>query len=238
MITTRQCTNAEQAIQQAAIYLNTLFYSLKGKPVLFLTSGGSALKALQFINTGNLSEKVVISVVDERFSDDVAVNNFSQMMALPFYAGAQSSGATFFDTRKQPGDTIATAAARFDDQIHQWLAANSDGQVIATLGIGTDGHTAGIMPYPEAGAIFDSLFCQREPWVVGYQATGKNDHPDRVTTTITFLKEKIQNAVAIVFGPEKKDALQKVMSSEGSTPHSPARVMREMKNVILFTDIV
>lgn len=238
MITTRQCTNAEQAVQQAAIHLNTVFYSLKGKPVLFLSSGGSALKMLQFINVGNLTDLCTVSVLDERFTDDAAVSNFSQLMALPFYSGAQGAGVTFIDPRKQAADSLASAASRWNDLIHNWVNAHPDGQVVATLGIGTDGHTAGVMPYPEASAIFDSLFCQPEPWVVGYQATGKNEHPDRLTTTMTFLKEKVPSAVCLVTGPEKKPAYERVMGSEGTLAQTPARVMKDMKNVILFTDIV
>jgi 6-phosphogluconolactonase/glucosamine-6-phosphate isomerase/deaminase len=238
MITTRQCPNPEQVIQQAAIYLNTLFYSLKGKPFLFLSSGGSALKVLQFINTGNLTESATVAMLDERFSDDVTINNFAQMMALPFYTGAQASGVQFMDTRKQPNDTLASAADRWNKQLHQWAYDHQDGQIIATLGMGPDGHISGVMPYPEAGAIFDSLFCQPEPWVVGYQATGKNPFPDRVTTTMTFLKEKVNNAVAVISGADKKEALLKVTSADGSLPKTPARIMREMKNVLLYTDIV
>lgn len=238
MIATRQCKDAEQVIQQAAIQLNTLFYSLKDKPVLFLSSGGSALKVLPLINISNITGTVTISMLDERFSDEVGENNFSQLMAMPFYTGAQSAGAMFIDPRKQSGDTLASAAERWNAQIHEWVVKNPQGQIIATVGLGKDGHIAGIMPYPEAGTIFESLFCQREPWIVGYQATGKNPFPDRMTTTISFLKDTITNAVAVIAGADKKIALDKVLAEKGTISETPGRVMKEMKNVLLLTDIL
>jgi 6-phosphogluconolactonase/glucosamine-6-phosphate isomerase/deaminase len=59
-----------------------------------------------------------------------------------------------------------------------------------------------------------------------------------MTTTISFLKDKIMSAVAVIAGADKKVALDKVMAEEGNISETPGRVMKEMKNVLLLTDIL
>ena len=103
--------------------------------------------------------------------------------------------------------------------------------------MGPDGYTAGIMPYPKNEYLFNKQFEDENKWVVSYDAGKKNQYPLRVTTTIPFLK-LIDISVMYVVGKEKADVLKKVLSDD--IPHNifPATVIKEMKKVFLFTDIV
>jgi 6-phosphogluconolactonase/glucosamine-6-phosphate isomerase/deaminase len=111
--------------------------------------------------------------------------------------------------------------------------------VIAIMGIGSDGHTAGIMPFPKNHTLFQKLFEDEDRWVVSYDAEDKNPYPLRITVTIPFLKKNVQQVIAFVVGQEKSTALRYVIATDESVAKTPARVMREIPATVqLFTDIV
>src|SRR6185369_6374499 len=107
--------------------------------------------------------------------------------------------------------------------------------IIATLGMGHDGHTAGIFPYPENPDMFNKLFCG-EPLVVYYEATGKHQFPTRITTTVTFFK-KIQIGLGFIKGQEKKQKFDLLKSNSENLESLPALAWREIKDVRIFTDL-
>ena len=104
------------------------------------------------------------------------------------------------------------------------------------MGMGPDGHTAGIMPFPEDENRFDVLFQNSEKWVVGYDAEEKNQYPLRVTTTIPFLR-MVDYALLYCVGENKKEALKRVLADGGVYAETPARVIREMATTHIVTDI-
>ena len=98
--------------------------------------------------------------------------------------------------------------------------------------MGEDGHTAGVLPFPESPRLFNDLFLDPE-WIASYEG------PDylRFTTTLTFLKEQIDLAIVYVQGSKKKEALEKLRNSGLSIQQVPAKVFQEMKEVVVCTDI-
>lgn len=209
------------------------FYDL---PVTILFSGGSALKLLPAIETGYLGSWVMIGVLDERFSKNPKENNFAQIAATPFYEEARKQGCHFIDTRVQEGETMAFLAKRFADALHEFKKKNPQGIIIATAGMGEDGHTAGIMPYPEDSAAFADLFEDESHWVVGYDAGSKNPWPLRVTTTMPFLR-RINHTIFFISGANKLEALTKALSGIEPLHRVPAAIMSKMPDVHLFTDL-
>lgn len=109
--------------------------------------------------------------------------------------------------------------------------------IFITQGIGEDGHTAGMMPYPEDPALFQSLFVDTDRWVVGYDAEAKNTCPKRVTATIPFLRNIVSESIVFMCGSEKRAALERVVNREGTVAKTPALILHEMKSVHFFTDI-
>ena len=140
--------------------------------------------------------------------------------------------------------------------LKNWRAENPSGLIIATLGMGLDGHTAGILPYPESADEFHRLF-ESEAWVCAYNAGNKNPHKERITATLTFLK-MVDVAFAFVSGADKKQKLDEVISAsappplklrraskatadlrkkQGKAHELPALAWNEIKDVKIFTDI-
>lgn len=127
---------------------------------------------------------------------------------------------------------------RLEASLHGWMAAHPDALVIATMGIGADGHTAGVMPFPEDETYFHKTFLDAERWVVGYDAGTKSPYPDRVTTSLAFLRDIVSSAVVYAVGTDKRSALERILASTGSLAETPARILSEMSRVDVFTDIL
>jgi 6-phosphogluconolactonase/glucosamine-6-phosphate isomerase/deaminase len=90
------------------------------------------------------------------------------------------------------------------------------------------------MPFPENPTLFQRLF-ESDSWVVGYEAGNKNEYPQRVTTTITFLKNIVDTSIVYATGENKKQAIKKIMGG-ALIAETPGRVINTMKDVMFFTD--
>jgi 6-phosphogluconolactonase/glucosamine-6-phosphate isomerase/deaminase len=226
-----QNSSKEILLTQAGEYINKL---LTGVPVLLMLSGGSASDILDKIDSSRIDSNVTITVLDERYSVDSSINNFSQIVQTLFYKNAVKQNAEFIDTRVIDQETQSQLTERFEHSLRNWKTAHPTGLIIATQGIGPDGHTSGILPFPESESTFNSLFCG-ENWVVGYDAKEKNQYPLRITTTITFMK-MIDHSVVYATGENKKAVLQKAFSVSSELHEVPSKVIQDMKDVVIYTD--
>lgn len=235
-----QCSNPKEAGLRAREALQTMLHEKKQSaiPVLLLLSGGSAFSLLDAIPEDACGAHMTIGMLDERFSVDEDINNFAQFAKTGFYANSKTSGAAFIDTRGKGGETQDELATRFLYSFQNWVTAHRDGVVVATMGIGADGHTAGIMPFPEDSDLFGRLFEDEKRWVTAYDAGNKNPYPLRVTVTLPFLREQVADAIVFAVGDEKRSALKRMLADEGTLAETPARIIREMKNVQVFSNVL
>ena len=229
--------NKEKVKILAKLALNSLLASSKDLPLLFLSSGGSSLEILSGIDKENLGPHLTIGMLDERFSQDPLVNNFLQLKSTAFHRNAKEAGASFIETVPS-GEKLDEFAKSFENSLLSWIQSKGPGgKVFITQGIGADGHTAGIMPYPENPMFFKKTFEDESLWVVGYSAKGKSKYPLRITVTMPFLKKVVDATIVYLIGTEKKEALERVLSPQGTLFETPARIIREMKQVKVFTNI-
>lgn len=247
----------QEAAAAAGEALNSLLKQNQNLPVLLMISGGSALALLDYVNSSSLAENLTVTMLDERFtpleasaksatvadgnlpltglSQDATINNFSQLQRLDFYQLAQEQGVNFIGTMPRPGENMEDMRARWEIALKKWRADNPRGKIFATFGMGADGHIAGIFPYPEDAAFFENNF-KNQHWLAGYKAAGKNEYPERITVTFTFLKN-IDEAILFVCGEEKRPALEKLIKGD-SRPHElPALGLYETKHFQIFSDI-
>lgn len=203
---------------------------------LVLLSGGSALGLLKNPVRELFGDYLTITVLDERYSKDPKVNNFAQIAKTDFYKEAESAGCKFIDTRVHADEDLDRLTKRFESSLRSWRRSNPKGLMFATMGMGADGHTAGIVSYPDDKDNFDLLFNNGDRWVVGYDAEDKSEHQFRVTATLPFLR-MIDKAIVFAAGEEKGQAFSRLRDSEGSLHVTPARIVREMKRVQVFTDV-
>jgi 6-phosphogluconolactonase/glucosamine-6-phosphate isomerase/deaminase len=226
----------ETAMRKAIDRLNECLESAQRKPILLMLSGGSALELLAGVEMKYIGRRVTIAALDERFSRDSAVNNFSQIAETEFYKKAERKGIDYIDTRIHRKISLYGLAQKFERGLKGWRKKHPTGNII-TQGMGEDGHTSGIMPYPENPKKFAQLFEKQNRWVVGYNATKeKNEYPKRVTVTLPFLREYVDCSVVYITGSKKRRAMKRLFARKGSLARTPARIVGEMKNVFLFSD--
>lgn len=230
-------TNREYVKQKATEELSSLFKEYQETSILFLSSGGSALELLEGLDKNLLGPHITISVLDERFDKDPKINNFAQLMLTMFYKDALKAGVNFIDTRVEENEDIDTLAVRFESDLREWIGQGKDGVILVTQGLGLDGHTSGVMPYPEDNEKFLSLFESDNTHAVGYNAGVKNQYPLRVTTTNTFLRDYVDHSIFYVPTDDKKEALRKTMDKKSKLSEIPARIIHQMSDVRVFTTI-
>lgn len=231
----KRSKSKDESAAEAGEYLNAVLIENKNRPILLMLSAGSALSILEYVGATALGEHITISILDERFSQDPKINNFHQLQQTDFYTLAFAAEASFFGTLPRPDDTQNSLAERWEKNLRSWRQQNPNGIIIATLGMGQDGHTFGVLPYPENEDEFRKLFVS-ENWVRAYNAGAKNKFPERITTTLTFLKN-FDIGLAFVCGPEKKQKLDAVIKKQGETYALPALAWHDVKDVKIFTDI-
>lgn len=229
--------SANETRESAGGELARLLQIYHDKPVLLLLSGGSCFLLLDSIHQTTLGSHVLIAMLDERADTREEVNNFAQLTKTDFYAKAIAQGAQFVDSRLMPGEHAGELAERMNKIFFDWLADHANGNVLATIGVGADGHIAGIMPFPENPQKFTELFENNKRQVIDYDAGNKNEYPLRVTVTLPFLRKNITNAIVYAVGEAKQPALARVLTERGTLAETPARILREMNDVLLFTDI-
>lgn len=234
-----KCTNAEEATRKATDSLNEALKELSaGIPTLLLFSGGTAFSLLHGVDIRFLGEHLTICALDERFSEDSLANHYLKISHTLFYQHALELGADFIDTSVQAHESLEQHTERFEKALFDWAKKYPYGKVVATMGIGYDGHVAGIMPFPENPQAFHKLFENQEHWVTGYDAgLAKTQYPLRVTTNINFLRNAVDFAVVYVTGEKKITALTRSTEEKGTLAETPGRILKEMKQVKIFTDI-
>jgi len=231
-------SDASDATAQAAHALSQAIVDTISSniPTLCLFSGGSAFSILNLLPIPADASVCTIGVLDERYTANPKESNFRQLVASDFCTRMLSAGASAIDTWPHSGESASELAIRFEYALRLWSTTHPDGRILITQGMGPDGHTSGMMPLPDDPEKFGELFDNEAHWVAAYDATGKNPYPSRVTTTCAFLRH-VDTSIFLITGEEKRPAYTRLLTKHGDLTHTPARIVREMKSVLIFTDI-
>lgn len=199
------------------------------EPLLLLLSGGSCLDLLTNTFFDHLPEDTVIFPLDERVTSQAEETNvwkIAQRMPAHMRSRFYECGA-----HTDLEESLVELGQRFTHHISVWLDAHPNGQIVATLGIGTDGHTAGILP--DLNAVrFDSHF---EHGLVASYESG-DIYRGRVTVTLPFLRQRVSKVIVYVAG-NKKQAAFTMLSQSLPLHQAPCGILSQMTNVQLFTDL-
>lgn len=194
-----------------------------GKRVLWLVSGGSnILASVQIMNniSAHLSHGLGVMPADERYGPPGhSDSNWTQLMT----AGFKSKQASLIRILES-GTSFEQTAERYDQ-----LANNAFGSydiIVAQLGIGADGHLAGILPETVATR-------QTEALVVGYSSPPLR----RLTLTFTALR-RIDAAFAFAFGDVKQAALRSLHDLSLAIEVQPAQILKELPEAYIYSDQV
>lgn len=213
--------SAEDAAKHIAERLRTLLAS--GKSVLWLVSGGSNV----FIQTAamdmvpdSLSKNLTIMPVDERYGK---YNNPNSVTTKLRKAGFDPKHAEWVDILEENLDPDETVS-RFNQLLAREIAIGD--YFFITLGMGADGHTAGILPHSPALLNSDMAIYYK-----GHDFA-------RITLCADTIAQHSDEVVLSAFGDEKHDALHKLAGKDDQREVVPAMLLREVHNTTVFNDII
>lgn len=217
--------------REAGRALTSALLRHKERPILLMLSGGSAFEMLAHVDIEALGPQLTLSVLDERYSHDVRVNNYAQLTATPFFKICMERGAQYISTEVTE-ETQEEVRVQWEVSLRVWKSVHQDGVVLGTMGVGQDGHTAGIFPQ------ISEVDFGGESLVVAYTLPdGAHQYRERITTTFTFLTEWVDEAIVYAVGEEKREVLMQLEKGTETREEMPACVFHEMRSVKLFTDI-
>lgn len=206
-----------------------LYNKLAESCVLFL-SGGSTPKSLYEILAKEKKLRVgAVALVDERFGKKMHDSSNEKMIKKTGLIG-------FLKKQKIPfysileNKSISKTSKVYEKQVLKLFKKYKN--KVAILGIGADGHTAGIPAIPK---ISKKIILDKTSQVAFYNDDEK--YGKRITITFNAL-ENFDSLIVLVFGKEKKKALE-LMFIRGLIEQIPARfLVKEQiaKKVILITD--
>lgn len=211
----------EVAAQHIAKRLFTLVK--EGKSVLWLVSGGSnapiQTMAMDLV-PDYLSKHIAIIPIDERWGP---YNHPESNTAKLRKAGFDPKHAEWIDLLEEnlsPADT----AKLLNDFMAREIGVND--YIFATLGMGPDGHIAGILPHSPA--------LHRSDLAIYYKA---NDFT-RITLCADAIAAHCNEVVLSVFGKSKTNAIEALASRDDQRENVPVMILKEIDNCTVFNDIV
>lgn len=177
--------------------------------VTWLLAGGSAIKVYTEMNDLLDSKmdltKLNISLGDERYSKDPEHKDATWPIyeKLKLFSELSKRGANIFEILS--GQSLEKDAERFDNFLRDRLRQSDF--ILCNLGMGTDCHTAGIIPLDDK-KLFHQVYPENR-LAVGHNHGGA--HPKRITITPSFIK-KANKITVYMTGAEKRPALEKLIT--------------------------
>ncbi len=196
------------------------------RKTLWLVSGGSNIDLQVEImakvakSSSDKLHLLAIMPADERFGP--AGHNDSNNAKL-LRAGFDPRDAQLVDILSDNLNMEETRA-KYDTTTQELF--DSCDEIIALLGIGADGHTAGILPNSVATKTTNDF-------ISAYVA----DDYKRLTMTAHALKY-IDHAVVSAFGEAKMEAIKHICASDKNFEDMPAKLLWELPKVVLISDVI
>lgn len=198
---------------------------------LVLLSGGSTVnlygRLADFIKSsaGDFGF-LTFAQADERFrpenNDDI---NAKVIAGTGLNEACKQKGIKFFTVSQNPG--FEDSVSEYNVNMTKLFKENT--YKTAILGIGPDGHTAGLLPGHR-------MNWERQDMAVGYENVGS--YKKRITLTPYAIRQ-LDLATVVAKGPEKQEALSKIFGEVKltDTDKFPGLIIREIKEADLFTDV-
>lgn len=212
--------NTTKVDEVAEFVFNSLKKQLaQGKKVLLFLAGGSAIPvAVQISKLLEKSEhkNLIITLTDERY---VPVGHFNSNYFQLIEKGFKVKELKFIPVLT--GDDLTTTTKKFSQFLEEeFLKADYK---ISLFGIGTDGHTAGIMPESSAVTSLDLVASFDTPVF------------SRITLTPRAIEE-LDEAVVWAQGKDKWEVL-KELKNDININIQPAQVLKKVPLLTIFTDL-
>lgn len=226
MITEKKSYKTKQDHNTAcAEYLSHLV-DTASRPLLLFYSGGSnadivTIFLAQRVKQSN-NKDIVLAPIDERFSTEHS--NFLQITNYnpELYQESINTGISWLDTSPTEKDQYAMASL-YGKRLQTAIASckERNGTILALMGMGQDGHVAGIFPNTNSEALFYTTYVDTNQDVVGIELDGENPYPKRFSVTIKCM-EQIDQFILSFSGVKKQRIVRSIEATRPPLHQVPA----------------
>jgi len=221
--------------------------------VVCILSGGTSLDVVKYINpskncfhqdckesstSDSEGDKIICQrnecrtifiMGDERVSGEEEINNFLQLRAR--YPEHKVT-SNLIETVPYGNESKKDFAERIEKLFLETLVELNNPKIISLLGIGTDGHTAGIFPMDEQS--FRKVY-QDDRTYVPVQVEGlKID--SRASFTPSWILNHVDIVIGFIVGESKREILTKLNSETKKLNERPAEIFNLHKRAYIYTD--
>ena len=218
-----------------------LFLASSDRPITFFISGGSCLSLLSGITQELFSQNIQKLNLTMLFGDErLEYENSNERELKSVYAQDLSKllslKATFIPLPIRK--TLEQASKSYEEVVVSLLENQNkkNGIVVTLLGMGLDGHIAGIFPLAEQ-RIFYPLYLDTPKIVVGHPF-GEKPLTNRITLTFPGLL-KSQEIIVFATGEEKTKMLKNALYDNPPLNENPALFfIQNNTKTQVFTDVL
>lgn len=225
-----QIHTSDDPAKAAGMHISESIASHDGD-VLCLLSGGSALDIIDYINIHDKNEcRTIFIMGDERVSREESINNYLQLKGrYPEHLVTKLS----IETVPNENESSEDYADRIEKKFLKIISELKDPKIISVLGMGTDGHTAGIFPMDQES--FQETY-RDDGTYVSVHAKGLTID-SRASITPSWLLNEADEIIAFIAGESKHVILESLINESKELYERPAELIKRHKNAHLFTDI-
>lgn len=209
-------------------------------PTLILFSAGSwvqVYKRIANLPRGLDCSRLTIGLVDERWvSNDDENRNEKQIRNTELMHSLELNGAHFvpmiFDIKADTSMNVYKISRIY-------MNMKSEGKrIFLTIGIGADGHVAGILPVTNESLFIDHYHAPTPVVYCNFHSSQiANPHTQRLTITPDFIRSA-DEVMVYMSGAGKKQVLERLLRANEKAHVFPAKILSESHaGVELYTDL-
>ncbi len=224
-----QIHTSDNPAKEAAAYISKTINSHSGD-ILCLLSGGSALDVVEYLTPNKSQCRTIFIMGDERVSRESTINNYLQLTSRYSKHPLVEHLVT---TVPELNESSEDFAIRIENIISKIISEGINLKIISLLGIGNDGHTAGIFPMDLES--FHSTYRDDRTYVSVHVEGLKID--SRASITPTWLLEHTDEIFLYAAGESKYTILESLINESKELHERPSELIKQHKNAHLFTDL-
>ncbi len=225
-----------RSAKEGFLKARTLLQQELNSTVLLLLSGGRTPKEFYtMLAEEKKNEPGAVALVDERYGTPMHADSNEKMITdtgflayctlrdIPIYSILQRN-LSIQETAESYNQKVTSLLRQFQSSV-------------AIMGIGLDGHTAGIPSQVERPMAFEYYTSQLISFFKDSKSVQEGGYGERITLTFAGLSY-IQKFIVLVFGDDKKNALELIFR-HGSEEEVPARFFKRpniAKKTLFITD--
>ncbi|MCA9354624.1 MAG: 6-phosphogluconolactonase [Candidatus Kaiserbacteria bacterium] len=207
----------------------------ENRPVLAddISAAGASLQAVDQTSESNSNKpecRTIFMMGDERGSREPEINNTLQLLARhPNHPVSHM----LLETIPEENESLEDFAARIEKTFLQKISQLQNPKIFMILGMGPDGHTAGIFPLPEE--VFQEIYRPDSTYVPVHVEGLTID--SRASLTPSWILDHVDQVLGFIVGESKAEMLESLVTESKKLHERPAELLKLHKDAHIYTDL-